>query len=134
MVVENTLNHSKPMLVWTALKERNFHDLSIFFRKTCAWFWKKVSNVELKGGGMHSRNMFYTCQGTTRTPCTTQITCMKDNYIRKTICGLWFSTIHINPHFCKGLYLTLGKVVLISLTLLEKRCINYNLILMINTS
>jgi hypothetical protein len=32
------------------------------------------------------------------------------------------------------IHLTLGKVVLISLTLLEKRSINYNLILMINTS
>jgi hypothetical protein len=53
---------------------------------------------------------------------------MKENYIRKMICRLWFSTIHINPHFCKGLHLTLGKVVLISLTLLEKRSINYNLI------
>ena len=31
MVVEKTLNHAKPMLVWTALKGRNFHDLPILF-------------------------------------------------------------------------------------------------------
>jgi hypothetical protein len=77
---------------------------------------------------MHSSIVFYIFQRTTHTPCTTQITCMKGNYIRKTICRLWFSTIHINPHFCKGLPLTLGMVALISLTLLDKRSINYNLI------